>query len=98
MLFPHDFIKVLQSLESTCHGHSAVAFKGCSRRDGITCPVVCEYSGEVIWMRRILDQYHKAAKEKNVRIVHCCGFDSIPSDLGTCLIVDHLNKLGKYAL
>jgi len=53
-------------------------------------------SGEVIWMRRILDKYHEAAKEKNVRIVHCCGFDSIPSDLGTCLVVDHLNSLGKY--
>ncbi len=55
-------------------------------------------SGEVIWMRRILDKYHEAAKEKNVRIVHCCGFDSIPSDLGTCLVVDHLNSLGKYVL
>ena len=49
-------------------------------------------------MRRILDKYHEAAKEKNVRIVHCCGFDSIPSDLGTCLVVDHLNTLGKYVL
>ena len=28
--------------------------------------------------------------------MHCCGFDSIPSDLGTCLVVDHLNRLGKY--
>ncbi|DBB16225.1 TPA: hypothetical protein ACH3X3_014551 [Trebouxia sp. C0006] len=54
-------------------------------------------AGEVIWMRRILDKYHEAAKEKNVRIVHCCGFDSIPSDLGTCLVVDHLNSLGKKA-
>lgn len=55
-------------------------------------------SGEVIWMRRILDKYHEAAKEKDVRIVHCCGFDSIPSDLGTCLVVDHLNSLGKYVM
>ena len=53
--------------------------------------------GEVIWMRHILDKYHAAAKQQGVRIVHCCGFDSIPSDLGTCLIVDHLNRLGKYA-
>ena len=49
-------------------------------------------------MRRIVDKYHEAAKEKGVRIVHCCGFDSIPSDLGTCLVVDHLSRLGKYAL
>lgn len=52
--------------------------------------------GEVIWMRHILDKYHAAAKQQGVRIVHCCGFDSIPSDLGTCLVVDHLNRLGKY--
>ncbi|DBA76546.1 TPA: hypothetical protein ACH3X2_008602 [Trebouxia sp. C0005] len=57
----------------------------------------CDVTGEVIWMRRILDKYHEAAKEKDVRIVHCCGFDSIPSDLGTCLVVDHLNSLGKKA-
>ena len=49
-------------------------------------------------MRRIVDKYHEAAKEKGVRIVHCCGFDSIPSDLGTCLVVDHLSRLGKYVL
>ena len=48
-------------------------------------------------MRHILDKYHAAAKQQGVRIVHCCGFDSIPSDLGTCLVVDHLNRLGKYA-
>ena len=45
-------------------------------------------------MRRILDKYQNAAKEKGVRIVHCCGFDSIPSYLGTCVVVDHLKKLG----
>lgn len=43
------------------------------------------------------DKYHDTAKEKQVKIVHCCGFDSVPSDLGTLLVVDHLNKLGKYA-
>ncbi|KAL3152250.1 hypothetical protein ABBQ32_001329 [Trebouxia sp. C0010 RCD-2024] len=48
-------------------------------------------------MRHILDKYHAAAKQQGVRIVHCCGFDSIPSDLGTCLVVDHLNRLGKKA-
>ena len=47
-------------------------------------------------MRHVLDKYHAAAKQQGVRIVHCCGFDSIPSDLGTCLVVDHLNRLGKY--
>ena len=54
-------------------------------------------AGEMLWARRMADKYHDTAKDKNVRIVHCCGFDSMPSDLGTLLVVDHLNKLGKYA-
>ena len=27
-------------------------------------------------------QYEAAARKSGARIVHCCGFDSIPSDLG----------------
>ena len=53
--------------------------------------------GEMLWARRMADKYHDTAKDNRVRIVHCCGFDSVPSDLGTLLVVDHLNKLGKYA-
>lgn len=43
----------------------------------------CDLTGEVQWIRRMLDQHHDRAKETGARIVHCCGFDSIPSDLGT---------------
>lgn len=42
----------------------------------------CDLSGEVPWMRRMLDQHEQAARASGARIVHCCGFDSIPSDLG----------------
>ena len=42
----------------------------------------CDLAGEVQWMRRMIDQHHEAAKAKGVRIVHTCGFDSIPSDMG----------------
>jgi short subunit dehydrogenase-like uncharacterized protein len=31
----------------------------------------------------MIDRYHEAARNNGVRIVHSCGFDSIPSDLGT---------------
>ena len=30
----------------------------------------------------MLDRYEQAAKSSGARIVHCCGFDSVPSDLG----------------
>lgn len=42
----------------------------------------CDLSGEVPWMRRMLDAHAEDAARTGARIVHCCGFDSIPSDLG----------------
>jgi short subunit dehydrogenase-like uncharacterized protein len=43
----------------------------------------CDLTGEVQWMRRMIDAHHARAQATGARIVHTCGFDSIPSDLGT---------------
>ena len=42
----------------------------------------CDLTGEVQWIRRMIHAYEKTARKSGSRIVHCCGFDSIPSDLG----------------
>jgi short subunit dehydrogenase-like uncharacterized protein len=42
----------------------------------------CDLSGEVQWIRRMVQRYEAMAQTSGARIVHCCGFDSIPSDLG----------------
>ena len=42
----------------------------------------CDLTGEVQWIRRMIERHEAAAKASGARIVHCCGFDSIPSDLG----------------
>ena len=42
----------------------------------------CDLAGEVQWMRHMIDAHHDAAESSGARIVHACGFDSIPSDLG----------------
>lgn len=42
----------------------------------------CDLTGEVQWMRKMIDQHHEAAKASGTKIVHTCGFDSIPSDMG----------------
>lgn len=42
----------------------------------------CDLSGEVPWMRRTIDRHHDDAYRGGTRIVHSCGFDSIPSDCG----------------
>jgi short subunit dehydrogenase-like uncharacterized protein len=43
----------------------------------------CDLTGEVPWMRRMIDAHQARAEVTGARIVHACGFDSIPSDLGT---------------
>jgi short subunit dehydrogenase-like uncharacterized protein len=42
----------------------------------------CDLTGEPQWMRRMIDAHQEAAVASGARIVHGCGFDSIPSDLG----------------
>lgn len=42
----------------------------------------CDLTGEAQWIRRMIHGYEKAARKSGARIVHSCGFDSIPSDLG----------------
>jgi short subunit dehydrogenase-like uncharacterized protein len=42
----------------------------------------CDLAGEVQWIRRMIDRHHERAAETGARIVHCCGFDSIPMDMG----------------
>lgn len=46
----------------------------------------CDLSGEVQWIRRMIERYEPAARASGARIVHCCGFDSIPSDLGVLFL------------
>ena len=46
---------------------------------------------------RMMKAHHAEAARKGVKIVHCCGFDSIPSDLGTLYMVDYMQeKLNRY--
>ena len=44
--------------------------------------------GEVLFIRESIDRCHELAAGTGARIVHCCGFDSIPSDLGVLLLHD----------
>jgi len=42
----------------------------------------CDLAGEVQWIRKMIDTHHDRAKETGAKIVHCCGFDSVPMDIG----------------
>ena len=59
----------------------------------------CDLSGEVPWMRRMIDQYESVARSSGARIIHCCGFDSIPSDMGVWWLQNTLkNTHNTYAI
>ncbi len=51
-----------------------------------------DITGETTWVRRVIDRHHARATRDRTRIVPFCGFDSVPSDLGTLLLVRHIEK------
>ena len=52
-----------------------------------------DLTGETLFMRETIDRLDGAAKESGARIVHSCGFDSIPSDIGTLLLHEAAGEL-----
>jgi short subunit dehydrogenase-like uncharacterized protein len=45
-----------------------------------------DLAGELLFMRESIDRYDAVAAGTGARIVHCCGVDSVPSDLGVLLL------------
>jgi len=52
----------------------------------------CDLTGEVQWVRRMVERYEDQARASGARIVHCCGFDSIPSDMGVYFLQEEARK------
>jgi short subunit dehydrogenase-like uncharacterized protein len=50
----------------------------------------CDLTGEVQWIRRMIDEHHEEAAKKQLRIVNCCGYDSIPSDIGVLMVQEEM--------
>lgn len=42
----------------------------------------CDLTGETQWIKKMIEKYQDQAQQSGARIVHCCGFDSVPSDMG----------------
>ncbi|ENX41443.1 saccharopine dehydrogenase family protein [Acinetobacter sp. NIPH 2100] len=42
----------------------------------------CDLTGETQWIKQMITKYETQAQQSGARIVHCCGFDSVPSDMG----------------
>lgn len=58
----------------------------------------CDLTGEVQWMAQVIPQYQKAAEASGARIVHTCGFDSVPFDMGNWYLQQVMfERYGVYA-
>ena len=52
----------------------------------------CDLAGEVQWIRRMIGAHNDTARRSGARIVHCCGFDSIPMDIGAWFLQNEANQ------
>ncbi|MBL1176972.1 saccharopine dehydrogenase family protein [Pantanalinema sp. GBBB05] len=52
-----------------------------------------DITGEIPWVKTLIDRYHAQAAADGTRIIPCCGFDSVPSDLGTYLVVRQMQQV-----
>jgi short subunit dehydrogenase-like uncharacterized protein len=50
----------------------------------------CDLTGEPEFVDRMWVEHHAEAERSGARLVHCCGFDSIPHDLGAYFTVQQL--------
>ena len=66
------------------HGWSLVAACAAAGTD------YCDLTGEPEFVDRVWVDHHAEAERNGARLVHCCGFDSIPHDLGAYFTVQQL--------
>jgi short subunit dehydrogenase-like uncharacterized protein len=53
-----------------------------------------DLTGEVLFVRRAIDATDAVARDTGARIVHACGYDSIPSDLSVLLLAERARADG----
>lgn len=57
-----------------------------------------DLTGEVLFVRDSIDANHEEAERTGARIVHSCGFDSIPSDVGVWTLAQRVAADGEGTL
>ena len=53
-----------------------------------------DLTGEVLFVRESIDRFQDEAARTGARIVHSCGFDSVPSDLGVLVLAEKVHADG----
>lgn len=73
--------RVIASTVGPYARHGLPLVRACARAG----TAYADLTGESTFAARSVSEAHAAARESGARIVHSCGFDSIPSDLGVGL-------------
>ena len=51
-----------------------------------------DITGETPWVQRMIAEHHEQAEADGTFIIPCCGFDSVPSDLGAWMMVQAMRQ------
>ncbi len=74
--------------------HGSLLLETCAREG----THYCDLTGEAQWMAEVFERIDPIAKSSGARLVHCCGFDSIPSDLSVYVVQEAFKaRFGYYA-
>ena len=80
--------KVILSTAGPFHKYGSKLVKSCIKNSSHYVDI----TGENFWVKELITKHHEEASSKGIRIIPSCGFDSIPSDLGTFYSARSLNK------
>ena len=86
--------KVIISTVGPYARHGSLLLETCAREG----THYCDLTGEAQWMAEVYAKVDPLAKASGARLVHCCGFDSIPSDLSVYFLQKEFKaRFGRYA-
>lgn len=51
-----------------------------------------DITGETPWVRGLIERHHDQAAADGTRIIPCCGFDSVPSDIGAWMLMQAMQQ------
>src|SRR3712207_1091736 len=91
-LFPYTtlFRSVLATTVGPYVRHGLPVVEACARAG----THYADLTGEVLFVRRAIDRTDAVARDSGARIVHACGYDSIPSDLSALLLAERARADG----
>lgn len=81
--------KVVLSVVGPYKHYGSLLVKACAE-NGVH---YCDLTGEVLWIEEMVHKYQAIAQKTGAILVNCCGFESIPSDITTFLIVDVIKDI-----